>query len=151
VVGLHGILKAGAAYVPLDPSFPPARLAHMIDDADISIFLTQSNLLATLPNGKWAAICLDRDGGAIRRKAATNPSLPVQRSNLAYTIYTSGSSGKPKGVMIAHRPFVNCLTSMQREPGFDEHDVMVAVTTVSFDIAALEIFLPLISGGKVVI
>jgi amino acid adenylation domain-containing protein len=151
VIGLLGILKAGAAYVPLDPSFPPERMAYMMNDAGISIVVTQSNLLETLPPGERTPICLDRDGGAIRLESASDPSLPLAPSKLAYTIYTSGSSGKPKGVMIEHRSLVNCLTAMQREPGFGEHDVLVAVTTISFDIAALEIFLPLISGGKLVI
>src|SRR5439155_8810418 len=151
VVGLLGILKAGAAYVPLDPSFPPERVAYMMEDAGISHVVTQSNLLATLPRGERRFFCVDSDGLAVRRESASDPGLPMQASNLAYTIYTSGSSGKPKGVMIEHRSLVNCLTAMQREPGFGEHEVMVAVTTISFDIAALEIFLPLIAGGKLVI
>jgi amino acid adenylation domain-containing protein len=151
VVGLLGILKAGAAYVPLDPSFPAERLAYMMDDAGMSKVVTHSNLLDTLPRGERIFFCFDSDGPLIRRRRASDPRLPVRPSNLAYTIYTSGSSGKPKGVMIEHRSLVNCLTAMQQEPGFAEHDVLVAVTTISFDIAALEIFLPLISGGKLVI
>lgn len=151
VIGLLGILKAGAAYVPLDPSFPPERLAYMIQDAGISSVVTRSDLLEAFPRGEWTPICLDSDGRAIRAKSGSAPAVLLRSSNLAYTIYTSGSSGKPKGVMIEHRSVVNCLSAMQREPGFDRRDVMVAVTTISFDIAALEIFLPLISGGKLVI
>lgn len=151
VIGLLGILKAGAAYVPLDPLFPPERLAYMIEDAGISFVVSQSNLLETLPRGQRTLICLDSDRESIREKSEADLGVPVQASNLAYTIYTSGSSGKPKGVMIEHRSLVNCLWAMHKEPGFDQHDVMVAVTTISFDIAGLEIFLPLISGGKLVI
>jgi len=151
IIALLGILKAGAAYVPLDPSFPVERLAYMIDDANISSVVTHSNLLKTLPPGKWKPICLDSDYGIPIAKRVDDPCVKVESSNLAYTLYTSGSSGKPKGVMIEHRSVVNCLSAMQVEPGFDGNDVMVSVTTISFDIAALEIFLPLISGGKLVI
>jgi amino acid adenylation domain-containing protein len=151
VIGLLGILKAGAAYVPLDPLFPPERLAYMIEDAGISILVTHSNLQEALPSRERKLIYVDLDAASIGANSAQDPSIPVQPSNLAYTIYTSGSSGKPKGVMIEHRSLVNCLTAMQNEPGFNGREVMVAVTTISFDIAALEIFLPLISGGKLVI
>jgi amino acid adenylation domain-containing protein len=151
VVALLGVLKAGAAYVPMDPSFPPDRLALMIDDARISILVSRADLINVLPVAARKAVCLDRDESKLRRQSSANPERPLNHSNLAYIIYTSGSTGRPKGVMIEHRSLVNLLTSMQREPGFGRQDVLLAVTTISFDIAALEIFLPLISGGKVVI
>ena len=151
VIGLLGILKTGAAYVPLDPSFPSERLAYMMEDADISIVVTRSDLQEALRRQEPTPVCVNLDGVAMREKSGSTPRVPLRSCSLAYTIYTSGSSGKPKGVMIEHRSLVNCLLSMQREPGFDRGDVMVAVTTISFDIAALEMFLPLISGGKLVI
>lgn len=151
VVGMLAVLKAGSAYVPLDPLFPPERLAYMIEDARISTILTQSELQEAFATEGKTIIRLDTDAAKVDAESARNPNLPLRSSSLAYTIYTSGSSGRPKGVMIEHRSLVNCLSSMQNEPGFDPADVLVAVTTASFDIAALEIFLPLISGGKLVI
>jgi aspartate racemase len=150
LVGLLGILKAGAAYVPLDPSFPEDRLAYMIEDAKISTVVTQVELLSALASSCRTAICLDREWGRIEREDAGNLNTPLVSTNLAYTIYTSGSTGRPKGVMIEHRSAVNFLSSMQKEPGFNENDVLLAVTTVSFDIAAMELFLPLITGGRIV-
>ncbi len=151
LVGLLGILKAGAAYVPMDPSFPQDRLGYMMEDADISTIVTRSDRLRSLPLSNRAAICLDTEGHRIEREDAANLNMPLPSTNLAYTIYTSGSTGKPKGVMIEHQSVVNFLLSMQKEPGFSENDVLLAVTTISFDIAALELFLPLITGGKVVV
>jgi amino acid adenylation domain-containing protein len=151
VIALLGVLKSGGCYVPLDPLFPQERLAYMIDDARISIVLTQSTLVSSLPGGQHTLVCLDADRECIFKENTISPKIDRCVSDLAYTIYTSGSSGKPKGVMIEHRSVVNCLSSMKRRPGFDQSDVMVAVTTISFDIAVLEIFLPLISGGKLVI
>jgi amino acid adenylation domain-containing protein len=151
VVALLGVLKAGAAYVPMDPSFPADRLSVMMDDAGISILVSRADLVNDLPVAERKAVCLDRDESKLRQQSSANPERPLRRSNLAYVIYTSGSTGRPKGVMIEHRSLVNLLISMQREPGFGPQDVLLAVTTISFDIAALEIFLPLISGGKVVI
>jgi amino acid adenylation domain-containing protein len=151
VVALLGILKAGAAYVPMDPSFPPARLAYMMADAELSALVTQSDLLKALPQPPARAICLDADWNTIQQEPDVNPPVAVNASNLAYTIYTSGSTGEPKGVMIEHGSVVNFLLAMRQKPGFDAHDVLVGVTTISFDIAALEIFLPLISGGRLVL
>jgi amino acid adenylation domain-containing protein len=151
IVGLLAILKAGAAYVPMDASFPSDRLAYMMNNAGISLLVTQSSLLGGLPPSGQKVICLDTEWETIQRKDSADPNVAVSPSNLAYTIYTSGSTGEPKGVMIEHGSVVNFLVSMQREPGFDETEVLVAVTTISFDIAALEIFLPLISGGRLVL
>ena len=151
VIGLLGILKAGAAYVPLDPLFPPRRLSYMMEDAGIRIVVTQSNLQRDLHSNERDLLCIDAEIANPAAELASNPNIPLHPSNLAYTIYTSGSSGKPKGVSIEHRSLVNCLCAMQREPGFDMSDVMVSVTTISFDIAGLEIFLPLITGGKLIL
>ncbi len=151
MVGLLAILKAGAAYVPMDPSFPPERLAWMMEDAGIFLLVTNTRLLKVFSRPGLKAVCLDAEWEAIEQGVSDDPGVFLPPSSLAYIIYTSGSTGKPKGVMIEHRSVVNFLLSMQKEPGFDENDVLVAVTTISFDIAALEVFLPLISGGRLVV
>ncbi len=156
VVALLGVLKAGGAYVPLDPAFPPDRLALMLEDAQVAVLLTQEELLADLPPIGGRMVCLDRDWEDVSRWDDSNPETGpgvgsgAGPENLAYVIYTSGSTGRPKGVQIPHRPLTNFLISMAAEPGLTERDVLLAVTTISFDIAALEIYLPLIMGGRVV-
>ena len=148
VVGLLGIMKAGGAYVPLDPSFPKDRLAFMAADAQISILVTQERLVHELPEHQAQVVCVD----ALDLAQSTLPHLAESSASaLAYVLYTSGSTGRPKGVQISHRALVNFLFSMQREPGLREEDVFLAITTLSFDIAGLEIFLPLITGARVVI
>ena len=149
VVGLLGILKAGGAYIPLDPNYPPERLAMMLTDAQPLVLLSQSHLLDTLPNTSAKIITLDKDWAT--DQSLTNPTSTIKPDNLAYVIYTSGSTGRPKGVQIIHQALTNFLTSMQQRPGLTNHDVLVAVTTLSFDIAALEIYLPLIVGAKLII
>ncbi len=149
VVGLLGILKAGGAYIPLDPNYPPERLAMMLTDAQPLVLLSQSHLLDTLPNTCAKIITLDKDGAT--DQSLTNPTSTIKPDNLAYVIYTSGSTGRPKGVQIIHQALTNFLTSMQQRPGLTKHDILVAVTTLSFDIAALEIYLPLIVGAKLII
>ncbi len=151
IVALLGILKAGAAYVPIDPSFPAERLAWIMEDADVLLLVSQTRLLNELSRPGMKTVCLDADWEAIEQGVGDDPGVAMSPSSLAYIMYTSGSTGKPKGVMIEHRSVVNFLLSVQREPGFDESDVLVAVTTISFDIATLEVFLPLISGGRLVV
>ena len=150
VVGLLAVLKAGGAYVPLDPAYPKERLAFMLDDA-VSVLLTQRGLLDLLPDHKARVVCLDSDWELIERESRSKPVSDVTSDNLAYVIFTSGSTGKPKGVEISHRAVVNFLHSMRDEPGLTGQDTLLSVTTLSFDIAALEIFLPLIVGARVVI
>jgi amino acid adenylation domain-containing protein len=149
VVGLLGILKAGGAYLPLDPNYPPERLAMMLSDTQPLVLLSQSHLLDILPNTSTKVITLDKDWAT--DGPLTNPTSAIQPDNLAYVIYTSGSTGRPKGVQIIHQALTNFLTSMQQQPGLTKQDVLVAVTTLSFDIAALEIYLPLIVGAKLII
>jgi amino acid adenylation domain-containing protein len=149
VVGLLGILKAGGAYIPLDPNYPPERLAMMLTDAQPLVLLSQSHLLETWPNTATKIVTLDEDG--VTDQPLTNPTITSKPDHLAYVIYTSGSTGRPKGVQIIHQALTNLLTSMQQRPGLTQQDVLVAVTTLSFDIAALEIYLPLIVGAKLVI
>ncbi|MCB9157381.1 MAG: amino acid adenylation domain-containing protein, partial [Caldilineaceae bacterium] len=152
VVGLLGILKAGGAYLPLDPNFPAERLAFMVADAAVQTILTSADLTAQAPEmATGNLVCLDSDWPAIAQQPTTLPAGSVQAHNLAYLIYTSGSTGKPKGVQIEHRNVVNFLTAMRQQPGLEPDDVLLAVTTLSFDISILEIFLPLVSGAQVVI
>ena len=153
VIALLGALKAGAAYVPLDPAFPADRLRFMLDDCKAALLLTRSEekeRLGELPQN-IRAICLDTDWRLISEEGDEALNVSVTPETLAYVIYTSGSTGRPKGVQIPHRAVVNFLRSMQREPGLTGADTLLAVTSISFDIAALEIFLPLTVGARVVL
>ena len=149
VVGLLGILKAGGAYVPLDPAFPRDRLAFMLKDSQAPMLLTQRHLLAQLPASGVRIVTLDADWETIARHSRQGLDRGVGPEALAYVIYTSGSTGLPKGVAIEHRSVVNFLTSMRREPGLTAGDRLLAVTTLSFDIAGLELYLPLAVGACV--
>jgi amino acid adenylation domain-containing protein len=151
VVALLGILKAGGAYVPLDPQYPPDRIAFMLEDSGAAVLLTEQQFLPKLSTTAAAVVCVDRDRSRIECQSSAVPSSSVAPNNLMYVIYTSGSTGKPKGVQIAHRSVVNFLASMRSEPGICEGDRLLAVTTMSFDIAGLEIYLPLTSGANVIL
>ncbi|MDB6053782.1 MAG: Non-ribosomal peptide synthetase component [Verrucomicrobiales bacterium] len=145
VAGLLGILKAGAAYVPLDPIYPKERLSQIISDSQMSGILTQDEYASLLP-GQQRLFFLKELGGEDVLHSIT-PSRGSR--SLAYTIYTSGSTGKPKGVQIEHRSVVNLLRCIADKTNFTAQDNLLAVTTVSFDIAGLEIFMPLLQGGTV--
>jgi amino acid adenylation domain-containing protein len=149
IVGLLGILKAGAAYVPLDPAYPKERLAHMISDAQMPVIATQKKLANEIPASEAKLLILDSEVSAPEN--SENPFVELSSENLAYVIYTSGSTGKPKGVQIPHRAVVNLLTSIARITDVESTDNLLAVTTFSFDIAALEIFMPLVLGAKLTI
>ncbi len=153
VIALLGVLKAGAAYLPLDPAFPAERLRFMLDDSKAPLLLTRATekeRLGELP-ATVRAICLDTDWRLICEERDDEMPVKTTPENLAYVIYTSGSTGWPKGVQIPHRAVVNFLHSMQREPGMTSADTLLAVTSISFDIAGLEIFLPLTTGARVVL
>ncbi|MGI9543935.1 MAG: amino acid adenylation domain-containing protein [Cyclobacteriaceae bacterium] len=151
VIGLLGILKSGSAYLPMDPAFPKDRLLYMLEDASSSVLITTQNLKDTFPDYEGNLVLLDQDWGVIEQRAHNTPLTEVSTSNLAYVIYTSGSTGKPKGVQLEHGNVVNFLHSMQKEPGLEASDVLLSVTTLSFDIAVLEIFLPLVTGATLVL
>ncbi|MEH2305427.1 amino acid adenylation domain-containing protein [Nostoc sp.] len=151
LVGLLGILKAGGAYVPLDPEYPQERLRFILEDAQVSVLLTQQYLVDKLPECQAQLVSLDTNWQFISQLPQENPITNVQASNLAYVIYTSGSTGQPKGVQISHTAVSNFLSAMQQRPGITEQDTLLAVTTISFDIAALEIFLPITVGACLVI
>jgi amino acid adenylation domain-containing protein len=146
---LLGILRAGATYVPMDPNYPPARLQHMLEASGADLLLTQASLKPRLPDIKIPALnvvdCLEHTA-----VGTTGWSLPgVSTDSSAYIIFTSGSTGVPKGVEIPHVALTNLLFSMRLEPGIQASDVLLAVTSICFDISALELFLPLIVGARI--
>ncbi len=147
VVALLAILKAGGAYIPLDPAYPRERLVQVVGHARPALVLTQRHLRDLFDEACCPVSCLDADWHPGNRR----PVGGAEAGNIAYVIYTSGSTGRPKGVAVDQRALVNFLLSMQREPGFNEADALLAVTTISFDIAGLELYLPLISGGRLVL
>jgi amino acid adenylation domain-containing protein len=149
VAGMLGALKAGFPYVPLDPVMPKARIQRILRDSEAIALLTAGRLDPAIvePDERVMLIDVDQTTANLAgiRTAATTPD------HLAYVIYTSGSTGAPKGVEVTHGGLSNLLFAMAREPGFSSSDTMLAVTTVTFDIAALELLLPLIQGGRVAI
>jgi len=150
VIGLLGILKAGGAYVPIDPSYPAARIQYMLEDSRAPLLLTQSLIKVKLSLEELTPIgvvlCLDEVDFA--NQPLINPDINRFATDLAYVIYTSGSTGKPKGVMIEHHNLSNFLLDMQQRTFITTSDKLLAVTTLSFDITALELYLPLISGSR---
>ena len=146
VAGLIGIHKAGGAYLPLDPAYPPARLALMLADSRAPVLLTQAHLLDLIPEHGARVLCLDTDAAAIAAAPAGNPCAGTAPRNLAYVIYTSGSTGRPKGIVLQHdgrrlddlgRPSADARRCVSRPQ--------------CFDLSVLELFAPLTSGGTVVL
>jgi amino acid adenylation domain-containing protein len=150
VVGLLGILKSGAAFVPLDPNFPAERLAYMVKDACPKAILMQRRTDTAMPSSATRRLYLDE---LPRLHSGSRGAAGKQRSptDLAYVIYTSGSTGSPKGVEISHRSLMNFLYAMRQQLDVTHEDTLLAVTTISFDIAMLELLLPLLCGGRVVL
>lgn len=146
VVALLAISRAGGAYVPLDPSFPAPRLAFMLDDCAAPVLVTQAGLESSLPAHDTQVVLVDGEDTGAGPEPVT-----AGADDLAYVMYTSGSTGWPKGVEVANASLVNVLSSMARRPGLGPDDVLVAVTTLSFDIAGLEVWLPLVTGAHVVV
>ena len=154
VIGLLGILKAGAAYVPLDPGYPADRLSHMLSDSAPSALITTRGLLASLPAATMPVLCLDTDQERLSRQPEHNPdaaALGLTPQHLAYVIYTSGSTGLPKGVMNQHDGVVNRLLWARDAYGVDEHSRVLQKTPFSFDVSVWEFFLPLLSGAQLVV
>ena len=151
VVTLLAILKAGAIYVPLDPTYPVERLRFILKDAQVSLLITAQAAAQAIPQTAVPTLDLTRAAAAIAlAPLPPDPHAPTP-DDLAYLIYTSGSTGTPKGVPIQHQSLTNLLTSMAQAPGMTAQDTLLAVTTPAFDIAALELFLPLTVGGTLVI
>jgi amino acid adenylation domain-containing protein len=151
VIGLLGIFKAGAAYVPLDPGLPPGRISYMLEDSKSRVVLTRSGLLDGLPQSSAKILCVDEHWKEAVEEATDNLGNPSHPENLAYVIYTSGSTGKPKGVMVEHQGLTNVLNFFRTKLQVTEQDAVLATTTLSFDIAALELYLPLLAGGVLVL
>ena len=150
VVALLAILKRGAAYVPLDPAYPAARIRFILEHSEPAVLVAERSTAASLsPPASGHVLLLDGDEPIDAGEEA--PDVDVTDEDVAYVIYTSGSTGEPKGVSIPHRALTNFLQSMRAEPGLSADDVLVAVTTLSFDIAGLELWLPLTVGAQVVV
>jgi len=145
-----GVLKAGAAYLPLDPAYPSDRINAILADAEATLLFTEEKLAERLRVNS-PTVYLDKEQGSWSQLSGNDLEVESGPGSLAYVIYTSGSTGKPKGVAIEHGALTNLLRSMEREPGLKASDVLVSVTTLSFDIAALELFLPLIAGARLAI
>ncbi|MFJ1791042.1 amino acid adenylation domain-containing protein [Kitasatospora griseola] len=156
LVAMLAVLKAGGAYVPLDPGFPADRIAYTLEDSGLRVLLTQRSVHDELfgdsgPATGAAALCLDELTAELAAEAGHDPGVGTDPDDLAYVIYTSGSTGRPKGVQIPHRALGNFLHSMGERPGLAADDVLLAVTTAAFDIAMLELLLPLVTGARVVL
>lgn len=149
IASLLAILQCGAAYLPLDPKFPNERLEFMLEDSEASFFLTTKALSDSLPNSS-KKILIEDVLSAIGQYSILPITLLVSQKETAYMMYTSGSTGKPKGVTVTHKNLVNFLYSMAIEPGITADDKLLSITTISFDIAGLELFLPLIKGAAIV-
>ncbi len=151
IVTLLAIQKAGAAYLPLDPHFPLDRLVYMLNNSRAAVLVTTSESSAQFSSTKAKLVCLDAVMDAVAALDASPLRLGLRPGNLAYVLYTSGSTGRPKGVQVLQGNLVNFLIAMQREPGLSAGDTLLSVTTLSFDISGLELYLPLISGARLVL
>src|SRR5205085_5624659 len=150
-VALLGVLKAGGAYIPLDPMYPKERVAFMLEDGQAAVLLSQSHLLARLPEQGQCVVCLDETRDELARESVENLMPTSAPDNLAYVIYTSGSTGRPKGVAIEHR---SALALIDWSRGvFTAEDLagMLASTSICFDLSIFELFLPLACGHKVIL
>ncbi len=150
VIGLLGILKAGAAYVPLDPLYPPERLRFMLEDAAVAVLLTQQHLVKTLPEHQAELVCVDADWEMIAAESTEQMSSGARAENLAYVIYTSGSTGRPKGVLIEHRSLVNHSLAIAQHYQLSSDDRILQFASLSFDVAAEELYPTWLSGATVV-
>lgn len=148
-VFLLAIQKSGAAYLPIDPNWPEARIAWVLDDARPCLILSQPELAQKLPATSIPVLC---PGDGIAESESGDVVLNAAlAAKTAYVIYTSGSTGKPKGVMVQHSALVNLIESMKQRPGCGQNDALLALTSLAFDIHALEIYLPLTTGATLVI
>jgi amino acid adenylation domain-containing protein len=151
LIGILGIMKAGGTYVPIDPDYPADRISYMLEDSGAELALSSKSSREKLGAASIRIITLDEDWAEIAKEKDSNPTTRVSADQLAYVIYTSGSTGKPKGVMIEHGSVVNLLVSIAKEVDFTVSSKFLSVTTYSFDICYLELFVPLISGAELVI
>jgi amino acid adenylation domain-containing protein len=150
VVALLGIVKAGAAYVPLDPEYPADRLEYMVQDAGLDILLTLERCVAAIPPSHAKLVCLDRDWSAIAACSDLSPAVTPRAENSVYMIYTSGSTGRPKGAVNTHGGLVNRVNWMQKAYGLNSSDAVLQKTPFSFDVSVWEFFWPLMMGARLV-
>ena len=151
VVGILGILKAGCAYLPLDPAYPAERLAFMLQDSQSRVLLTQTKIAGNLPTYQGQICCLDSEWRLLDHAKDHNPETVIAPADPAYIIYTSGSTGRPKGVVVSHRNVVRLFTSTQHWFNFDEHDVWTLFHSYAFDFSVWEIWGALFYGGRLVV
>ncbi|MEO7532773.1 MAG: amino acid adenylation domain-containing protein, partial [Ferruginibacter sp.] len=152
LVAIMGVLKAGGAFVPIDPAFPEDRIRYMLEDCGASIILTNKQSRSGFERTeKIDVIELDADVNTINSESKADPDTIISQHQLAYVIYTSGSTGQPKGVMVEHGNLINLLVNISKEIGFNQDSDFLSVTTFSFDICYLEFFVPVIAGGKLII
>lgn len=151
VIAILGILKAGAAYLPIDPAYPKGRIAFMIEDAEASVIITSQTLAHTLPQIEAKAICLDSDWHALCGYDRTNLASGATADNPAYVIYTSGSTGKPKGVIVTHHNVVRLFESTNAHYGFNQQDMWTLFHSYAFDFSVWELWGALVYGGRLVI
>ena len=149
LIALLAIQSAGAAYVPLDPTYPVERLKYMVEDAQLKLIITESELASLFEN--TVAICRDVSELLANECGVVGSYGVMQADDPAYVIYTSGSTGRPKGVVVSHGNLTGFLRSMAQRPGINNTDRLLAVTSISFDIHTLELLLPLVSGATVVL
>lgn len=150
IIALLAIMKSGAAYIPLDPEYPHERIEYMLEDSNAKILITSKKYSQHFKTNA-TEIILEDSLSLLSQFSNEYPSINLNGSDLAYILYTSGSTGNPKGVQIEHHNLVNFLNSMKKLPGMTANDSLLAITTISFDIAGLELYLPLISGAKIVL
>jgi len=148
VIGILGILKAGGAYVPLDPNYPDERLSYMLDDAQVSVLLTQESLSLSLPHSSTQVVFLDSDWEIIEQQSNTNYEAEVEATNLAYVIYTSGSTGNPKGVLIEHQGVVNLAHVQNQTFKATANSCILQFASLSFDASIFEIVMTFTAGAR---
>jgi amino acid adenylation domain-containing protein len=150
-VGILGALKAGAGYVPLDPTYPKDRLNFIVEDSQVELIVTEYHLISSIAGKRDGVVCLDTDADLLYSQQAQRPERHAELSDLAYVIYTSGSTGRPKGVMIEHRAASNLLCWARRFFSADELRTMLCSTSYCFDLSVPELFLPITTGGSIVL
>ncbi|MCE3237594.1 MAG: hypothetical protein K0R24_575 [Gammaproteobacteria bacterium] len=154
VIGMLGILKAGAAYLPIDPSYPKARIQYMLEDSQVKFILTQLKIMTELQSvipSSIKLIPLDNQQILFKTENKYNPSCVSRAHHLVHVIYTSGSTGKPKGVLIEHHAVINTLESVNKKIRLKPKNKWLAITSISFDTSGLEIYLPLLAGAQCVV
>ena len=151
VVGLLAVLKAGGAYLPLDPAYPRERLAFMLEDSGALVVVTQERLRPTLPESGARVLSLDGEGSGLERESAEDPESGARPESLAYVIYTSGSTGRPKGVLVTHANVARLLSATEAWFGFGPGDVWTLFHSYAFDFSVWELWGALFYGGRLVV